>query len=618
VNATMPFRRTLEIVILCLLSSACWMLLPFFTNESSAGDPMIFSRGNTCIKDKWFPQIVNEAHIEGDVGLNLKYVPEPCLYGMQHNRVLCPLAWSLADVQFSRLGSQNARSCTHDVISGTTLKNHADVRSYCCNFTSMDRLIAGQFQVPKNASCSIDLGETFPSLRSKDRSPHISEDLWTIWHPKKGPDIPNRKRHRDDAGTLKAVHYNPMASLSLVSFDATAQNLFSRGAPYVLHPSVLLCFLPAFFLLAAVTSGSAIPSGLLLPMIVIGALIGRILAVFLISLQVGAGWYQSQKPEDSIWSAASQPFFYYFGGPLDTTAPLSTTGWLDPGVGAIIGAAAFLGGCSRISLTVTVMMVELTGDPTMIAPVGVATLTAVVVGNRFNHGLYHSLIDVASFPFLPDRWPKQIPKALRVEHVITQGGTVVCMPLMAQRPEVERVLREFEYTGFPVLDGSGAVVGFTSRKLLQQLLSEMTDTVDVGRVCDFHCVTIRASLPLEVAYDLFKRMEISHMIVVDNNHHPMQVLTRGSLLPWAVEERIGHRRMANVRSTIQRPRNFRPSGVVNDTFWTEHQSEAEHGQAQLTPTNRSIVRSHQPVTEVGLEGGLLESQSSSLRTLPEV
>ena len=65
-----------------------------------------------------------------------------------------------------------------------------------------------------------------------------------------------------------------------------------------------------------------------------------------------------------------------------------------------------------------------------------ATLVSVIVGNQFNHGLYHSLVDVASFPFLPDRWPKEIPKALRVEHLLVAGESVVCMPLLAQRPEV--------------------------------------------------------------------------------------------------------------------------------------------------------------------------------------
>lgn len=238
--------------------------------------------------------------------------------------------------------------------------------------------------MPHNATCSIDLGDSFPSLRSKDRVPDLWLDIRKIWHARNAPhdQIPKRRRERD--GSVHEMSYNPMAALTLVSFDDAAQNLFSRGAPYVFHPSVLMFFLPTFFLLAAVTSGSAIPSGLLLPMIVIGALIGRVLVVLLISFQVALGWYQPAK-DDSLWSSVFQPLFYYSGGPLPENAPFSTSGFLDPGIGAIIGAAAFLGGCSRISLTITVMMVEVTGDPMMIAPVGVATLTAVVVGNHFNH-----------------------------------------------------------------------------------------------------------------------------------------------------------------------------------------------------------------------------------------
>merc|ERR1712178_681506 len=105
-----------------------------------------------------------------------------------------------------------------------------------------------------------------------------------------------------------------------------------------------------------------------------------------------------------------QPLFYYSGGPLPKGTVLTTQGWFDPGIGALVGSAAFLGGTARIFLMVTGLMVEITGDPTMIVPAGVAILVAIRVGNTFNHGLYHELIDVASFPFLPDRWPADMPK----------------------------------------------------------------------------------------------------------------------------------------------------------------------------------------------------------------
>merc|ERR1719188_1558271 len=175
-----------------------------------------------------------------------------------------------------------------------------------------------------------------------------------------------------------------------------------------------------------------------------------------------------------MWSHEWQPFFHYMDGPLPDSVPFATMGWLDPGVGALVGAAAFLGGCSRISLMTTVMMVEITGDPVMIAPVGVATLVAVVVGNVWNHGLYHSLIDVASFPFLPSRWPRGIQKSLRVEHALPEGIDVVSVPLNGQRQDVQARLESNRYSGFPVVGAHGAVVGFATRQNLLKLLDEMS------------------------------------------------------------------------------------------------------------------------------------------------
>eukprot|EP00928_Gymnodinium_smaydae_P004122 TRINITY_DN11435_c1_g1_i1.p1 TRINITY_DN11435_c1_g1~~TRINITY_DN11435_c1_g1_i1.p1 ORF type:complete len:280 (+),score=31.32 TRINITY_DN11435_c1_g1_i1:568-1407(+) len=274
--------------------------------------------------------------------------------------------------------------------------------------------------------------------------------------------------------------------------------------------------------------------------------------------------------------------------------PLTSTGWLDPGIGALVGAAAFLGGCSRISLMITVMMVEITGDPTTIAPVGVATLVAVIVGNRFNHGIYHSLIDIASFPFLPDRWPKGFPKALRVEHLLARRPTeVVSVSLSARRNDLENVLEGNGYSCFPVLDQNGVAVGLASRTHLEYLLSLETDTVDVGWVLDFNYVTIRASLPLEVAYNLFKRMEVSHLVVVDDNHRPTAMLTRGSFLPWSVEQTIGFPRLMAVRRTIRRPRSLRGAGpgtLFMSTFGGAYGSQ-EDGDGIEPPRQRGVTGS---------------------------
>merc|ERR1712023_126232 len=97
---------------------------------------------------------------------------------------------------------------------------------------------------------------------------------------------PNLRNHYDWKKT-----FNPMGGLTLVPFAHVAQNFFTRGAPFIIPVEALILFLPFFFLLAALTAGSAIPSGLLLPQIIIGALIGRLITLIVIVVQLHSGWY---------------------------------------------------------------------------------------------------------------------------------------------------------------------------------------------------------------------------------------------------------------------------------------------------------------------------------------
>ena len=54
-----------------------------------------------------------------------------------------------------------------------------------------------------------------------------------------------------------------------------------------------------------------------------------------------------------------------------------------------MGMAAFLSGSGRITLMLATVIIELTDDASLIGPVGVASIIAMIVGNMFNHGLYH-------------------------------------------------------------------------------------------------------------------------------------------------------------------------------------------------------------------------------------
>ena len=78
-----------------------------------------------------------------------------------------------------------------------------------------------------------------------------------------------------------------------------------------------------------------------------------------------------------------QPFclpcflFPYFA---DAAGPLT---WIDPGAFALVGAGAFMGGVTRLTVALAVIMIEVSSDVRMLLPVLVAIMT---VRRRFGDG----------------------------------------------------------------------------------------------------------------------------------------------------------------------------------------------------------------------------------------
>eukprot|EP00932_Pfiesteria_piscicida_P022114 SRR837773.8879.p1 GENE.SRR837773.8879~~SRR837773.8879.p1 ORF type:complete len:269 (-),score=62.86 SRR837773.8879:192-998(-) len=218
-----------------------------------------------------------------------------------------------------------------------------------------------------------------------------------------------------------------------------------------------------------------------------------------------------------------------------------TAGYFDPGLGALIGAAAFLGGSGRVTLFTTVMMVEITGDPVMIFPVGFATVFAVLMGNLINHGLYHSLIDVQSWPYLPDNWQSdELPPGIVVQDMMPRNDPIVVRVDGGKR-SIHAAIDGNNYSGFPLVDEHGTVIALCERPYLEELLEKEGEVTaeDLKFVSDMYPVTVRRNFPLRSAYHLFKSMDMRNLIVVDDHHRPVAVMTRFAFLSWRVVDRLG-------------------------------------------------------------------------------
>lgn len=117
----------------------------------------------------------------------------------------------------------------------------------------------------------------------------------------------------------------------------------------------------------AITFGAALPSGLFIPSIFIGALLGR-----------------------SVGLATLEFRQLLFGM---ATARVH----IEPGVFAMVGAVAMLSGFARMTVSLVVIMFELTGELTYVVPFMCAVLAAKQVGDMFTVSIYDGHASLLGF-----------------------------------------------------------------------------------------------------------------------------------------------------------------------------------------------------------------------------
>ncbi|KAF0921059.1 hypothetical protein E2562_038434 [Oryza meyeriana var. granulata] len=150
-------------------------------------------------------------------------------------------------------------------------------------------------------------------------------------------------------------HYNAMASLFLNTNDDAIRNLFSGGTDSEFGVPMLLAFFAAVYSLGLVTYGVAVPAGLFIPVILSGASFGRLLGAL--------------------------------------------TG-LDTGLFALLGAASFLGGTMRMTVSVCVILLELTNDLLLLPLIMLVLLISKTVADYFNKGVYEQIVRMKGLPYL--------------------------------------------------------------------------------------------------------------------------------------------------------------------------------------------------------------------------
>uniref|UniRef100_A0A8C5H7Y3 Chloride channel protein n=1 Tax=Gouania willdenowi TaxID=441366 RepID=A0A8C5H7Y3_GOUWI len=207
--------------------------------------------------------------------------------------------------------------------------------------------------------------------------------------------------------------YNSMATAFFNTPEKSVTSLF-HDQPGTYNPLTLGLFTLTYFFLACWTYGLAVSAGVFIPSLLIGAAWGRLCGILLAS----------------IFSSSST--------------------WADPGKYALIGAAAQLGGIVRMTLSLTVILVEATGNVTYGLPIMLVLMTSKIVGDYFQEGLYDIHIKLQSVPFL--HW-----EAPATSHWLTarevMSSPVTCLNKIEKVGTIVDILSNTStnHNGFPVV-----------------------------------------------------------------------------------------------------------------------------------------------------------------------
>ena len=142
---------------------------------------------------------------------------------------------------------------------------------------------------------------------------------------------------------------------------------------------------------------------------------------------------------------------------------------MQPGLYALIGAAATLGGVFRSSISLVVIMVEGTGGISFVFCIIVAVMVSNAVSGWFHrHGVYHrDLGRNAAVAFLSGEPPRRFA-ALTARHLMASPARASRLGSPPDR--ARELLATTTHNGFPVVDARGRLLGMVLRSQLSVLL----------------------------------------------------------------------------------------------------------------------------------------------------
>ncbi|KAB5558291.1 chloride channel [Coniochaeta sp. 2T2.1] len=315
--------------------------------------------------------------------------------------------------------------------------------------------------------------------------------------------------------------------------DARDNNLDNLGiCPSSIEeiPPILWRLLSAFLvkgLLTIVTFGIKVPAGIYVPSMVVGGLMGRIIGHLV-------QWLVMATPSWRVWG----------------TCPLVADGTcIQPGIYALIAAGSTMCGVTRLSVTLAVILFELTGSLDYVLPFSLAILVAKWTADAIEPlSIYDLLTEMNSYPFLNNKHKPiftgdlaDIVPRVRRERII-DISTSPLVPATSLRTKLELLHQAGELDGGLPIIRDDILVGLIPAPDLEYALDNLenessdlclmtsvpsiddsddghVDKTDFTPYIDPAPVALDIRSPLDLVYELFVKLGLRYICVLRDGRY---------------------------------------------------------------------------------------------------
>ncbi|EGW31629.1 uncharacterized protein SPAPADRAFT_62240 [Spathaspora passalidarum NRRL Y-27907] len=275
--------------------------------------------------------------------------------------------------------------------------------------------------------------------------------------------------------------------------------------------------------LVIITYGCRVPAGIFVPSMAVGATFGRALGIIVDMIY--------QKHKDS----------FYFSTCADGGRCII------PGTYAFLGAAAGLSGITDLTVTVVIIMFELTGALRYIVPTMIVVAITKSVNDKWGKGgIADQMINVNGLPLIDAKEEFSFGTTVEaaMSPVIVAFSTAEPIPLS----QLKHILENTSYDGFPIIHSGNnpKIFGYVSRYEIEYILNNY-DGVDESMLCSWDApgvdridfspvvhkspISITISTSLESVVDIFVKLGPKY-ILVEKDDLLVGIITRKDILRY--------------------------------------------------------------------------------------